>query len=185
MDFNKLKIFGFARAYTKYKIYDPTKYRYVTHPKYGYFEAPIRGERREVKELVKNYKSKMEYERHMNPKGLRYTITSNFPKVGDTHDYIDPKLFLVRSNKPQPKNSIKFKVDDNLSKPEIKQIIEKLYKFKVEKVNTAILPGRVKFDLKSTKCRKYERTNDYKKALVQVDFDVDQSYRKLDNNKNK
>jgi ribosomal protein L23 len=180
MDFNKLKIFGFARAYAKYKIYDPTKFRYVVHPKYGYFEAPVRSSRREVKNLVENYQSKCEYERHLNPKGLRYTITSNFPKVGETHDYIDPKLIMVRSGKPMQKNNIKFKVDEKLSKPEIKQVVEKLYKFNVQKVNTAILPGRVKYNMTSTKCRKYERTNDYKKAYVEVDFEVDKSYRKLD-----
>jgi ribosomal protein L23 len=180
MDFNKLKVFGFARAYTKYKIYDPTKFRYVEHPKYGYFEAPLRSNRREVKYLIDDYRNKLEYERFLNPKGLKYTITSNFPKIGDTHDYIDPKLFLVRSGKQQPKNSIKFKVDESISKPEIKQIVEKLYKFKVEKVRTAIMPGRVKIDVTSNKSRKYERTNDYKKALIEFDFEVDKEYRKLD-----
>jgi ribosomal protein L23 len=183
MDFNKLKIFGFARAYTKYRIYDPSKFRYVIHPKYGYFEAPMRSSRREVKTLIDNYKSKLEYERHLNPKGFRCSVTANFPKIGDTYDYIDPKLFMVRSGKPQPKNSIKFKVDDKLSKPEIKQIVEKLYKFKVENVKTAILPGRVKFDLASSRSRKYERTNDYKKALIEVDFEVEKQYRKLEKNK--
>jgi ribosomal protein L23 len=179
MDFNKLKLFGFRRANLRYKLYDPTKYRYLVSKAHGYFEAPKVSGNRELRFLVQQYKNKLEYEKYMNPKGLRYTVTSNFPKVGETIDYPDPKFFLTRTDKLYANNSLKFEIDDKLSKPEIQQFFEKVYQVPVKKVRTSILPGEVKAQI-INKNRRYIRTSDKKKALLEFDFDVDRDLRQLE-----
>jgi ribosomal protein L23 len=182
-DFNKLKVFGFARANARYKLYDPTKYRYLISKKYGYFEAPKLSANRELKHLVNQYKQRQEYEKYMNPKGLRQSVTSNFPKLGDTVNLPDFKFFLTRTDKMYDKNFLKFEIEDSFSKPEIKQFFEKLYNVPIKKVRTSIQPGEVKLTAKNEN-RRFMRTKEKKKALLEFDFEVDQSLIKLDN-KNK
>jgi ribosomal protein L23 len=183
-DFHKLKIFGFARANMRHKIYDPTKYRYLISKKYGYLEVPKISKNRELKNLADNFKQKQEYEKYMNPKGLRYSVTSKFPKIGDTYDLPDLKFFLTRTDKMYHKNFLKLEVEDNLSKPEIKQIFEKLYQVPLKDVRTAIQPGEVKMGTKNEN-RRYYRTKDKKKALLEFDFEVNQDLIKLETNNKK
>jgi len=178
MDFNKLKVFGFPRHYLKYNIYNPSKVRYLQSKDYGYFEAPKKSKYPELRYLVDRYKQKQEYEKHMNPKGYKMTWTSNFPKVGDTVDFVNPKFFLVRSGKRYEDNEVKFMVDNKMNKDEIKQFFEKLYRIKAEQICTAILPGQVKLHQNGKK-RSYYRIKDRKKAVIKLNFNADESYRKL------
>ena len=181
MDFNKLKVYGVPRHLTKYNIYNPAKMRYLKSKDYGYFECSKHPKVPEVRHLADMYKQRLEYEKYLNPKGYKYTWSSSFPKIGDTIDFANPKLFLVRSEKNYAENEIKFLVDKKLSKIEINQFIQKLYNFRVRDVNTAILPGKVHPFVKGRGAR-YERTRDIKKAVVKLDFKVDESYRKKNKN---
>jgi ribosomal protein L23 len=183
MDFNKLKVYGFPRHVMTYKMYNPTKIRYLKSRDLGYFEAPKYSKNPELRYLVDRYKQRLEYEKYMNPKGIKTTVTSNFPKFGPSIDYADPKIFLIKSPKIYEEDEVKFFVDKNLSKYEIKQFLEKCYKLKVNKVSTAILPGKVQA-LPLEKQRKFFRTKDVKKAVVKLDFPVDEKYRKLEKTKN-
>jgi ribosomal protein L23 len=178
MDFNKLKVYGFPRHLTKYKFYNPAKVRYLKSKEYGYFECSKQPKIPEVRHLADMYKQRTEYEKYMNPKGYKYSWTSGFPKVGDTIDFANPKIFLVRSEKNYGENEIKFLVDKKLSKIEISQFIQKLYRFRVRDVNTAILPGQVK-RIQKGRGAAHERTRDIKKAVVKLDFKVDEFYRKI------
>jgi ribosomal protein L23 len=178
MDLNKLKLFGFPRHVMQYNVYDPRKIRYLKSKKYGLFEAPRRLPTPEVQTLVKNYEQRKEYEKYMNPKGFKYTYTSNFPKVGQQFDLLNLKCFLVRTDKQYNTNQIKFMVDKNLSKPEIHQFLNKLYGFNIAKIQTAILPGEVKAKM-TKKNIKYYRTREYKKAVVDLDIKVDEKFRKI------
>jgi ribosomal protein L23 len=178
MDFNKLKVYGFQRHLTKYKIYNPSKMRYLKSKDYGYFECPKHPKIPEVRHLADMYKQRSEYEKYLNPKGLKYTWSSNFPKIGDTIDFANPKLFLVRSQKEYADNEIKFLVDKRLSKIEISQFIQKMYNFRVRDVNTAILPGQVK-RVQQGRGAGHIRTRDIKKAVVKLDFNVEEFYRKI------
>lgn len=179
MDFNKLKVFGFPRHVTQYNVYNPSKIRYLKSKQYGYFECPKLNKNPEIQAIVYQYKKRLEYEKYMNPKGYKLSWTSNFPKVGDTIDFVNLKCFLVRSGKKYEPNEIKFLVDKNTSKPEIKQFIEKLYNIKVNKIDTAILPGQVRLNYKNPKQRSFMRTRDIKKAVIQLDFNTDESYRRI------
>ncbi len=180
MDFNKLKVYGFPRHMLKYNVYNPMKIRYLKCKTHGYFEAPKVNKIPELRFLVDRYKQRIEYEKYMNPKGFKTTWTSNFPKIGDTIDYVDPKIYLVRSEKRYGPNEAKFLIDNDLSKLEVKQFLEKLYKVKVKKINTAIMPGKVKADPEPRGQMKYTRTKDRKKAVVKFDFNVDEKYREVE-----
>ena len=61
-------------------------------------------------------------------------------------------------------NVLVFKIPEDLSKPEIKQYIEKLYNMKVEKVNTARFMGKV--IPHSENPRNPDLTKNFKKAYV-------------------
>jgi ribosomal protein L23 len=183
-DLNKLKVFGFLRANARYKIYDPTKYRYLISKKFGYLEAPKISHNRELKFLAESYQQRLEYQKYMNPKGLRYSVTSNFPKIGETHNLPDFKFFLTRTDKMYDDNCVKLEIEQSLSKPEIKQIFEKLYNIPTKKVRTAILPGEVKPTLVNRN-RKFIRTDEKKRALIEFDFPVDQELIKLDTSNKK
>jgi ribosomal protein L23 len=120
----------------------------------------------------------MEYEKHMNPMGFKLPITSKFPKIGDTVDFVNPKFFMVRSGKRYEDDEIKFLVDKNMNKDEIKQFFEKMYRIRAEKISTAIVPGQVKLR-SSQKSRSYFRIPDRKKAVIKLGFPVEDKYRKL------
>lgn len=186
MDFNKLKVFGFPRHVMNYKVYNPLKIRYLKAKRYGYFEAPKNLKNPELTTLVSNYKQRIEYEKHMNPKGYKLTWTSNMPKVAEKIDYVNPKFLLVRSQRDYAENQVKYLVGKNESKFEIKQFFEKLYQMKVNTINTAIIPGQVKrFSQKNAKGGAYYRTRDRKKAVLTLDFPIDEKFRKVKENKQK
>ena len=177
---NKLKVFGFQRAQMNYNYYNPLKIKCLREKKNGYFEAPKYSKSRELNYLVDQYKQRLEYEKYFNPRGLKPTITSVFPKVADTIEFVNLKCFLVRTNKEYHGNYIKFLVDKNMSKPEIRQYIQKLYKLNTLNIKTAILPGRTQMISQGKKNKPtYIRRPDRKKALVKLDFYFPNSFSKI------
>jgi large subunit ribosomal protein L23 len=70
-------------------------------------------------------------------------------------------LRTEKSTTQEPEGKYLFLVDKGASKTEIKKAVREIYKVDVKKVNTMILPGklrRMRFQL--------GRTPDYKKAIV-------------------
>jgi ribosomal protein L23 len=180
MDFQKLKVFGFPRAMTKFRHYLPSKIEYLRSKDFGYFETPKNTKNKELRILYQKYKQRLEYEKYMNPLGLKYSYTSNFPKIAPIIDMPNPKAWLVRTDKVYRDDEIKFLVDKKMSKPEIKHFVQNVYNINVQKVSTAILPGQIKIENKDQK-RNFIRTRDRKKAVIKLDFKVDKSYRKIEN----
>ncbi len=176
VNISKMKLFDVPRYYTQYKIYNPLKMKYLMSNKYGYFEAPKTRGPRELKTIVHNYQQRVEYEKYMCPKGLKYSYTSRFPKYGDQIDFVNYNIFLVRTGKNMDENSIKFKIPKNLSKPELKQFLSKLYSMDIQKVTSAILPGKVHYDQNQ---RRYIRTKDVKKAVVSIGKKVDSNFQNI------
>ena len=176
VNISKMKLLDVPRYYSQYKIYNPLKMKYLMNEKYGYFEAPKTRGPRELKTIVHNYQQRVEYEKYMCPKGLKYTYTSRFPKYGDHLDFVNLDVFLVRTDKKMGEKSLKFKIPKNLSKLELKQFLKKLYYMNIEKITTAHLPGKVKFDMLQ---KKYIRTKDYKKAVVTIKKKVDINFQEI------
>ncbi len=180
MDFYRSKLFGFQRLHSLYKFYDPQNIKYLKSKDHGYFEAPKFSKNRTLNHLVYQFKQKSEFEKYMNPKGLKYTFTSNFPKVASEIYLANPNIYLVRTDKKYPANFAKFNVPMNYSKLEIKQFLEKMYQVKIIRIHTSILPGNVKFDNEK---RRFIRTRDVKRAAVEFASFVDIKYRKINASK--
>lgn len=81
---------------------------------------------------------------------------------------------LMRSPKPYDDQTVCFRTNNMLSKPEIKQYLQKLYNLPIDRVNTFNKMGEIKRNDNNTKFRK----KDWKKAIVKVQYDVDTEFQK-------
>jgi large subunit ribosomal protein L23 len=78
-----------------------------------------------------------------------------------SYQIIKALLRTEKSTMQEPERKYLFLVDKQAQKIEIKKAVQEIYKVKVNKVNTLILPGklrRVRYKL--------GRTPDYKRAIV-------------------
>ena len=53
---------------------------YLNTNRYGNIEVPKVKKSTSVDQMAANYKKRLEYEKYMNPKGIKQTITSRFEK---------------------------------------------------------------------------------------------------------
>ena len=56
----------------------------------------------------------------MNPKGLKPTITSNFPRAPIVHDFVNETMTIQRSDREYDNHTVSFRCSKDLSKLEIK-----------------------------------------------------------------
>ena len=78
-----------------------------------------------------------------------------------SYQIIKALLRTEKSTMQEPQRKYLFLVDKNAKRLQIKIAIQEIYKVKVKKVNTLILPGKLK------RVRyQFGRTPDYKKAIV-------------------
>ena len=78
-----------------------------------------------------------------------------------SYQIIKALLRTEKSTLQEPERKYLFLVDKQANKNQIRKVIQEIYKVKVTKINTLILPGklrRVRYQL--------GRTPDYKKAIV-------------------
>lgn len=182
IDYNKLKIFKYERGNLLYNNYDPLNLRYMYTHRHGRFFTPKNMSDRNIDYLTQNYEQAKIYSKLFKPLNMNYTVTGNFPKHDVTPDLQDFKMILIRSNKEYKPNQIKFLVDMSYSKPEIKQILMKLYGINPLKISTAIVPGRVKRDV-NAKINKYMKLPDKKVAVIDLDKNVPSKFREIPKNK--
>ncbi len=83
-------------------------------------------------------------------------------------------MTMSRSEKQYDNNTVCFRTNDYLSKPEIKQYLQKLYNMPINRLATARHQGVIKRNQNNTKWRK----SDFKKAIVRLDYEVDPEYQK-------
>ena len=57
---------------------NPMKVRYLQTKELGKFEAPMKSRCRSLGEMHENFQKRLEFEKYLNPKGLKPTITSRF-----------------------------------------------------------------------------------------------------------
>jgi len=82
---------------------------------------------------------------------------------------------LMRSPKPYDDHTVGFRTNDMLSKPEIKQYLQKLYNMPINQIGTFRKQGRFLRNDNRTMWRK----KDWKKAIVRVDYEVDSEFQKI------
>lgn len=125
-----------------------------------------------LKELHKNHESRMEFEKYLNPKGLKPTITSRFKKPNQEIEFVHHEMNLMRSPKPYDDHTVCFRTNDMLSKPEIRQYLQKMYNMPINGLGTFRKQGRFLKNDNRTAWRK----SDWKKAIVRVDYEVDSEF---------
>jgi ribosomal protein L23 len=103
----------------------------------------VKGANGTIKKLKENYDNRLDWEKYMCPNGLKPTITSNFKKPQLEHEFVNIDLKLLRSPKPMDQDWMAFRTTNDLSKPEIKQYLSKLYGMTVERVDTVRTQGKV------------------------------------------
>jgi ribosomal protein L23 len=118
----------------------------------------------------------LDFEKYMNPKGLKPTITSNFKKPPVEIEFVSHEVQLLRSPKPYEKDEIGFRHSPFLSKPELKQYLMKLYNLPVERVNNFNKIGKI---MRNSEKGGHWRKQDWKKSFVKVGFEVDPDLQKI------
>ena len=96
-----------------------------------------------------------------------------------TPELISTTMRLVRPNKPQiPANLVTFETESQMTKPEIRQYLQKLYKIdNIEKVDTYIRTGKVQFVASSGKPKKVWKDGK-KVAFVYLKDNVDEFFQR-------
>ena len=169
-----MKRFGFHADQLYFNMRNPSKIKYVSTKQHGNFEVPKNKKTSNVEDLYKNYQDRLDYEKYMNPFGLKPTISSKFEKPAKEIDFLNHEVMLMRSPKPYDKNQVAFRVSPFMSKPEIKQYLSKVYKLPVSRVDTVNKMGKIKMD--RTTGKKW-RKPDWKKAIVTLDYEVDNDFK--------
>ena len=146
-----MKRFGFHPHHLYFKMRNPSKILYVNTQRDGNFEVPKTKRSTSVSELAENYQRRLDFEKYMNPKGIKPTITSRFKKPAQEIEFLNHDLMLMRSPKPYGKKQVSFRVSPFISKPEIKQYLCKVYKLPVHRVDTANKMGQIKRDGQTNK----------------------------------
>ena len=91
-------------------------------------------------------------------------------------DFVSHEMLLARSPRPYNENTVCFKHSPYLSRPEVKQYLSKLYKMPINQMETYNKMGKV---MLSNDIRRQWRKKDWKKAIVHVDYEVDQEFQKV------
>ena len=139
-----MKRFGFHPDQLYFNIYNSKKVRYLQNTKLGKFEAPKNSaSSTNMNELHANYQKRLEWEKYMNPKGLKPTITSHFQKPPQEQEFVNHEVLLMRSPKKIDNDWASFRMSPYLSKPEIKQYLMKLYNLNVQAINTVNVQGKI------------------------------------------
>jgi ribosomal protein L23 len=105
----------------------------------------------------------------LKPKGLTAPVPKLAPPKAERIQLLDEPFILQRSKAGKLNNkTASFWVSPGLSKPEIKQYLEKLYGVQVKKVQTVIFPGKTKLAMNRSRRVMPSR----KKAFVEVTENV-------------
>ena len=131
---------------------------------------------KDTHQLQENYAKRLEFEKYLTPNGIKPTITSRFPKERQEIEFLSHRITLARSPKPYDEKTICFRCDPFLSKMEIKQYLTKVYNLPVESLTTVNVMGKIMTDRAT---RRKWRKKDYKKAIVKLEYEVDQEYQRL------
>ena len=174
---NKYKRFGYHMDQLHFHLYDSRKNFYLHHKTHGPLEIPKTSKTKNIDKLAELYRQRVDYEKYMNPKGLKPTITSRFKRPPQEQEFVSHEVILQRSLRSYDRNTVCMRVDPFLSQPEIKQYLMKLYQMPVLSMHTVNKMGQIK---RHSYANKYWRKRDWKKAIVKLEYDVDPRFQRLD-----
>ena len=83
-----MKQFGYHTNQLYFNMRAPNKVKYIMQKDLGAFEIPKHKSTNSITELHKEFKAKTEWEKYLNPKGLKPTITSRFTKPVQEQDFV-------------------------------------------------------------------------------------------------
>ncbi len=81
------------------------------------------------------------------------------------HKFYNKPVFLCRSGKERPENTLCFTSSLDLTKPELHQIFTKLYGLDVKKINTWNKQGKI---LRNLNDGRYFRKKDLKRVILEL-----------------
>jgi ribosomal protein L23 len=81
------------------------------------------------------------------------------------HKFYNKPVFLCRSGKERPENTLCFSSSLELTKPELRQIFTKLYGLDVKRINTWNKQGKIH---RNTTNGNYYRKKDIKRIILQL-----------------
>jgi ribosomal protein L23 len=96
-------------------------------------------------------------------------ITSAFPKADKVIHNFNKPFFLVRNNRTLEHNEMVFRAKGNLTKPELTQVLDKLYGIKADKLASWNKMGKI---MMTRKAKTYYRKPDFKKFSVKCSMTV-------------
>ena len=96
---------------------------------------------------------------------LRPITERSIGKPQTVHKFYNKPVYLTRSGKERPENTVCFTAPLELTKPELKQIFTKLYGLDVKKVNTWNRQGKI---LRNTSTGNYYRKPDIKRVILEL-----------------
>ncbi|OMJ79148.1 hypothetical protein SteCoe_20895 [Stentor coeruleus] len=99
---------------------------------------------------------------------LRPIVERKLGQKTPTYKFFNKNVFLVRSGKERPENTVCFTAPPELTKPELNQIFTKLYNLDVKKVNTWNKQGKI---IRGTN-GSYHRKKDLKRVILELNTTV-------------
>lgn len=96
---------------------------------------------------------------------LRPITERSIGKPQTVHKFYNKPVYLTRSGKERPENTVCFTTSLDLTKPELKQIFTKLYGLDIKKINTWNKQGKIQRNLTNGK---YFRKEDIKRVILEL-----------------
>ncbi len=141
-----MKRFGYLRDYMHFNLYNTSKLIYAQHPLYGALELPKHpsgANGGNIRIQAQKYQQRLEFEKYLNPKGLKPTITSKFPQPQQRVDFANLMIYRVPTEKYYGPGVLCFRSPVGLSKPEVKQFLTKLYDLSILSIHSVRRPGKI------------------------------------------
>mmetsp|Transcript_32572 Transcript_32572/g.56396 ORF Transcript_32572/g.56396 Transcript_32572/m.56396 type:complete len:118 (-) Transcript_32572:1881-2234(-) len=100
---------------------------------------------------------------------VKEIITSAFPRTGTIVKHFNKPFYLIRNDRTLEPNELIFRTKIDMTKPEMTQILTKLYGIEVKSLSSWNKMGKIKRSLKNNE---YYRQPDFKKFSVKCEHTV-------------
>ena len=173
----KPRRFGFLKEYLTHHLFNSSKIKYCWHKRFGKLELPKDNSQKCINKMVKNAEKKKEYEKLINPFGLKPTIPYSWCCSQEHIDFVDYPIILFRNHHPNNEKQLLFRTQSNISKLEMKQYLTKIYKIPVEEIHSKMYVGKIQKRLENPHLR--FRREDWKKFYIKSEHEIGIEHRSI------